>query len=80
MPVENDNENFGPGSLNGHWREGVFSHELMTPLLTFNPDAPLSVVTVGAFEDLGYTVDYGAADPYAHMFSLRAQGVAPRSI
>ena len=25
---------------------------------------PLSVITVGAFDDMGYTVDYAAADPY----------------
>lgn len=77
VPVENDNDNWGPGSLNGHWREGVFNHELMTPGLNLDPDAPLSVVTVGAFEDLGYTVNYGAADPYTHTFSLRAQGGTP---
>lgn len=77
VPVENDNDIFVGGSLNSHWREGVFNHELMTPELNFAPDAPLSVVTVGAFEDLGYAVDYGAADPYSQMFSLQAQGGAP---
>jgi hypothetical protein len=77
VPVENDNENFGPGSLNAHWRESVLSHELMTPALNPVPDNPLSVVTVAQFEDLGYTVDYGAADPYIHVFTLRAQGGEP---
>lgn len=76
VPVENDNDNFGPGSLNAHWREGVFDHELMTPEIDGGVN-PLSVVTVGQFEDLGYTVDYGAADPYIHTFSLRAQGGTP---
>lgn len=53
-------ENFGQAS---HWRESVFISELMDPFAngTF---APLSRVTVGAFQDLGYGVDYAAADFY----------------
>lgn len=74
--VENDNDTFGPGSLNAHWREGVFDHELMTPAIGGGVN-PLSVVTVGQFEDLGYTVDYGEADPYSQTFSLQAQGGTP---
>jgi len=76
VPVENDNDTFGGGSLNAHWRESVFAHELMTPAINGGSN-PLSVVTVGQFEDLGYTVDYGEADAYIHVFTLRAQGGAP---
>ncbi len=25
---------------------------------------PLSIVTIGSLQDMGYNVDYGAADPY----------------
>lgn len=38
-------------------------HELMTGMVD-NGNAPISEITVGSLEDMGYTVDYGAADPY----------------
>lgn len=68
VPVENDDEEFGPGSLDGHWRESVFDNEIMTPAA--NATNPLSELTVAQFVDLGYTVDYGAADPYVQVFSI----------
>ena len=37
--------------------------ELMTPAISGNSQ-PLSSITVGALEDLGYTVDYNMADAY----------------
>jgi len=58
----------GAGSYGAHWRESVFgtTAELMT--WSWDPRStrvdPLSRVTVGAMEDLGYTVNYAAADPY----------------
>ena len=53
----------GPGTRDGHWREAVFAHELMTGILDAGPN-PISRMTIGAFEDLGYTVDYAGADAY----------------
>lgn len=53
----------GPGTRDGHWREEVFANELMTGFLDVGTN-PLSRLTVGAFEDLGYGVDYAAADAY----------------
>jgi hypothetical protein len=53
----------GPGTRDGHWREEVFANELMTGFLDRGPN-PVSRVTVGAFEDLGYSVDYERADAY----------------
>jgi len=51
-----------------HWEELCFVHELMTPvyLLNFDGSVPyqLSRVTVGAMEDIGYEVNYDAADEY----------------
>ena len=70
VPVENDTATFGMGSLDGHWREGVFDEEIMTTAA--NQENPLSVVTIGQFEDLGYDVDYDAADPYVQVFSIVA--------
>ena len=66
VPVENDTGSYGPGALDGHWRESVLGHELLTSSLSIEPGVhePLSTVTVGALEDLGYSVDYSAADAY----------------
>jgi hypothetical protein len=70
----------GAATLNGHWRETVFANELMTGFL--NPGVnPLSVLTVAAQEDLGYTVNYAAADPFTHAFSAPpAGGAAPLAL
>lgn len=48
----------------GHWRESVFDTELMTPRLDHPADNPMSRVTVGALQDIGYEVDFAAADPF----------------
>ncbi len=62
VPVEN---RLGLGSSDGHWREDSVLHaELMSPVLRADVREPLSKVTVGAMEDLGYVVDYGAAEPF----------------
>jgi hypothetical protein len=53
----------GPGTRDGHWREEVFANELMTGFLDTGAN-PISRLTIGAFEDLGYSVDYAAADAY----------------
>ena len=53
----------GPGTRDGHWREEIFANELMTGFLDTGAN-PLSRVTIGAFEDLGYGVDYERADAY----------------
>jgi hypothetical protein len=66
--------NCGASTANGHWSEPVFGNELMTGYIDIG--APLSVVTVAAQEDLGYAVNYDAADPYVHVFTVRAAGGA----
>lgn len=67
------------GSWGVHWRDSVFNYytgsspygEIMTaeyPVNGINGQIvpyPISVVTVGALDDLGYTVDYAAAEPYS---------------
>ncbi|WP_052249375.1 leishmanolysin-related zinc metalloendopeptidase [Tateyamaria sp. ANG-S1] len=60
VPVANTG---GPGTREGHWRELVFGNELMTGFLS-GEVRPLSRLTLGSFEDLGYAVDYAAADPF----------------
>jgi len=66
VPVENDYTQFESGSLDSHWRESVFGTELMTPLLNSGPgiENPLSTVTAAAMRDIGYAVNYAAADSY----------------
>lgn len=68
VPVENTG---GPGTADAHWRESVFGNELMTGYLNSGVN-PLSVVSIASMGDLGYVVNYGAADPYVHTFTLRA--------
>ena len=47
-----------------HWRDEVVGDELMIAGW-FRPNrAPLSVITIAALEDLGYSVDYRMADDY----------------
>jgi hypothetical protein len=77
-------ENCGPGSLspcgagtvNSHWRYAAFGSELMIGWAI--PGAPLSLATVAAMEDIGYTVAYAAADPYSHIFTAPPAGGAAR--
>ncbi|MEM7809334.1 MAG: SdrD B-like domain-containing protein [Planctomycetota bacterium] len=61
-----------PGSSYLHWDEETYRNELMTPLseggFTLQPGsttlAPLSRLTLGGLEDLGYNINYAAADPF----------------
>lgn len=61
VPVENTG---GPGTRDGHWRESVFRNELMSGFIGA-PGNPISKMTVASLQDLGYTVDLTAAEPYA---------------
>ena len=53
----------GTGTAGGHWLETVFGNELMTGFLDRGVN-PISRITVGAFQDMGYTVNYNSADSY----------------
>ncbi len=63
----------GAGTVNSHWRDGVFDPEVMTGFLNagFNP---LSAVTVASLEDLGYTVSATGADPFTLEPAFRKAG------
>lgn len=54
----------GPGTANVHWSEAVFDTELMTGYAESNGNMPLSRLTIAALADLGYQVNYSAADSY----------------
>ncbi|WP_395702720.1 pre-peptidase C-terminal domain-containing protein [Aquabacterium sp.] len=61
VPIETGG---GSGTAGSHWSESVFHTELMTGYAENAPPMPLSIITVGCLEDLGYQVNYAAADPY----------------
>ena len=68
VPVENclglpPGQTCGAGNFDGHWRETVFDNELMTAFLDAGAN-PLSLTTVAAMGDLGYVVNYAAAQAY----------------
>ncbi len=56
-------ETGGPGTADSHWDELTHGTELMTPQIAASNN-PLSVMTLGALMDIGYTVDLEAASPY----------------
>ena len=78
VPVENLG---GAGTYGSHWRESVFGAELMTGYADGDGvKMPVSRMTVGSLEDLGYTVDYAKADPFTLPMSAGGTGiVAPNS-
>lgn len=61
VPVENEG---GPGTREGHWREGIFGNELMTGFLD-GTSQPFSRMTIASLQDMGYEVNYSAADDYS---------------
>lgn len=63
----------GLGTCDSHWRESVFGDELMTGFI--DTATPLSRVTVGAMQDLGYTVNYEAADRYSLPAAINSQSL-----
>jgi Leishmanolysin len=62
----------GAGTVNGHWREVAFGNELMTGYLNGGVPNPLSLASVAAQEDIGYTVNYAGAEAYPHTFMARS--------
>lgn len=61
VPLENSG---GSGTRDGHWRESVFDHELMTGYAESGA-MPISQLTVAALADMGYEVNFAAADAYS---------------
>jgi len=62
VPVESGG---GGGTAGAHWRESVMGDELMTGYAEAAGVAmPLSAITVGSMQDLGYVVNYAKADTF----------------
>lgn len=73
VPVENTG---GPGTRDAHWRETVFRNELMSGFISAEGN-PLSRMTAGSLEDLGYAVDFNQAEEYAlpNLMNLAEEGL-----
>lgn len=70
VPVENTGS---PGTADSHWRESVFTTELMTGWM--NPGAQMSAMTIASLADLGYNVDLSVADQFSLGGSAAARGL-----
>lgn len=67
VPVEGTG---GAGTADSHWRESTFGNELMTGYISGTVN-PLTALTIGSLQDLGYAVDFGTADTLTAPPSLR---------
>lgn len=78
VPVENTG---GGGTRDAHWRETIFRNELMTGFVG-NSGNPLSRLTVGSLQDMGYVVDLDAAEPYSlpNLMALAEKGLLTRHL
>ena len=66
----------GQGTADSHWSERFLVNELMTGFIERpGVSMPISRITVGQFQDLGYRVNYGRADAYAKPTPLPAPPV-----
>jgi Ca2+-binding RTX toxin-like protein len=72
VPVENTG---GPGTADSHWRESVLTTELMTGFLDPGIANPITRLTVAQYADLGYQVDFAAADSINLTSSLSTANV-----
>jgi hypothetical protein len=66
VPVEDSG---GVGTAHSHWRERNMHTELMTGFIS-GPGNPLSTITLGQFQDMGYAVSLAGADPYSGITAM----------
>lgn len=62
----------GEGTQDAHWRETHMGAEMMTGFLNSGVTNPLSAITIGALEDMGYQVDITVGDDYTVAAALLA--------
>lgn len=64
IPVENTG---GSGTRDSHWRESVFNAEVMTGFAEApGVRSPLSLMTIGSLEDVGYDITIWGDDSYTY--------------
>ena len=61
IPIEGEG---GTATTECHWRNSIFGNELMTGHIEA-PGNPLSLLSIASLEDIGYQVNYSAAEPYS---------------
>eukprot|EP00611_Tribonema_gayanum_P021749 TRINITY_DN4242_c0_g1_i2.p1 TRINITY_DN4242_c0_g1~~TRINITY_DN4242_c0_g1_i2.p1 ORF type:complete len:409 (-),score=125.55 TRINITY_DN4242_c0_g1_i2:699-1925(-) len=61
LQLENTGASKADGTACEHWSETQLGDEIMTAYIS-STDDPISIVSIGALEDLGYKVNYKAAD------------------
>ena len=64
VPIENTG---GPGTRDGHWRETELNAEVMTGFVeAAGVRMPLSLLTIGSLEDMGYRITTWGDDTYSY--------------
>jgi hypothetical protein len=65
IPLSKDKDATGK-SIYGHWSESIFGDELLTPEAEgVGVRIPLSQVTIASLRDIGWNVNYGAAEAFS---------------
>jgi hypothetical protein len=66
VPVENcvGIPGCGAGTRDGHWREPVFTSEIMTGFYNSSVANPFSAVSASSMRDLGYLVNDAVSDAF----------------
>ena len=77
VPVENTG---GGGTADAHWRESVFTTELMTGYSNPGVPDPMSTVTVASMADLGYKVSYDHIQNNSYEFLVNVDDCPAASI
>ncbi len=68
----------GESGISGHWDEEIFGNELMTPQKeSLGISMPLSEITLGSLEDIGWNVFEGAAEPFPDFDTNASLGFNP---
>jgi hypothetical protein len=64
VPLSKDKDSAG-NSVYGHWSEAVLGNELLTPEAAgAGVKIPLSQLTIASLRDIGWNVNYGAAEAF----------------
>ncbi|MBW4513716.1 MAG: pre-peptidase C-terminal domain-containing protein [Timaviella obliquedivisa GSE-PSE-MK23-08B] len=65
VPLSKDKDSAG-NLIYGHWSEAVFGNEMLTPEAEgAGIKIPLSQLTIASLRDIGWNVNYGAAEPFS---------------
>ena len=63
-PIQGPAPGFGAGTVGSHWEEECLQDELMSSSVNGATVLPFSALTIGTLDDIGYGVNYEAADEF----------------